>query len=84
MKSLSMFAAAAVIALGSIVPTSNADARVLHRNRHVYGAYGAIPFVRVIPYLGVPYFGSRFYGGYYGDWGHSGPSDRFQFQGVYD
>jgi hypothetical protein len=82
MKSLSMFAAAAVIAAGGVVLASSADARSVRQgHRHIYRS---LPYIEAIPYLGgLPHFGG-YYGRYYGDWGHSGPSDRFQFQGDYD
>jgi hypothetical protein len=89
MKSLSMFAAAAAIAAGSLAVTSSADARTVarHGHRHVYGAFGSVPYIGAIPYLGrLPYLGAGgFYGrSYGGPWGHTGPSDNFQFQGDYD
>jgi hypothetical protein len=85
MKSLSMLVAAAVIAAGSFMLASSADARtVRHGHRHVYGAYGFARYIGALPYV-VPYLGGGFYSRYYGGpWGHSGPSDFFQFQGDYN
>jgi hypothetical protein len=82
-----MFAAAAIAAL-SFTLASSADARTVarHGHRHVYGAFGSVPYLGAIPYVGrLPYMGGGYYGrSFGGPWGHSGPTDSFEFQGDYN
>jgi hypothetical protein len=86
MKSLSIFAAAAIAALGCTL-ASNADARTVarHGHRRAYGAFGAVPYLGAIPYMSrLPYVGGYYGRSFGGPWGHSDPSDNFQFQGDYN